>query len=150
MIKQILFTVLLSLSFTAYLTAQRALTGLWVGTLTQGENTYDVKMEMKKDGRKLSGSSLVILTDTSYIELHFNGLFHEDRSMNIYEVDILYPESPDIESEYFKRTYQLLYNRSFNDHFLEGWWHEMEKSATDNSRRFGRIQLKRVEDDSKA
>lgn len=132
------------------ISAQRALNGIWVGTLSQGGETYEIKLELKKDGRKLSGNSLVVLSDTSYIQLHVNGIYHADRSMNIYEITIVHPTSPDVEAGYFKRTYQLLYNRKFNDHFLEGWWQEKEKSATDENRRYGKIQLQRIEDKSKA
>ncbi|MBR9922480.1 MAG: hypothetical protein GYB31_16705 [Bacteroidetes bacterium] len=145
--KNYLLTTLVSFFFISGLFSQRALNGLWVGTLTQGGETYDVKLVLSKDGRKLKGSSLIVLSDTSYIELHLTGIYHEDRSMNVYEVEVLYPDPPDAEAGYFKRTYQMLYKRSFDDHFLEGWWQEREKSATDEKRRFGRIYLEKSNED---
>jgi hypothetical protein len=130
--------------------AQRGFNGLWVGTLVQGEETYDIRLDLEKDGRKISGSSLIILSDTSYIELHLNGLYHEDRSMNIYEIQVLFPEEANPDGPYIMRTYQLLYRREFNDYFLEGWWQERHKAATDSSRRFGHIRLYKLEENSKA
>lgn len=146
------YTISLLLLIAAFggVNAQRGFNGLWVGTLVQGDETYEVRLELEKDGRKISGSSLIILSDTSYIELHVNGLYHEDRSMNIHEIEVLFPEERPVDGPYIMRTYQLLYRREFNDFFLEGWWQERHKAATDDSRRYGHIRLYKLDENSKA
>ena len=150
MIRRLFPLLVALLFFLPDLSGQGGVTGLWEGTLTEGDDSYVVKMDLRKKGRYLSGSSLVILSDTSYIELQVDGLYHEDRSMNVYEVKVLYPTDYDPDGEVYMRTYQLLYSRSFNDYFMEGWWQEEEKAATDETRRFGRIQLQKVLINSKA
>ena len=132
------------------LLAQRGFEGMWGGVLVQGGEEYEIRFELSKEGRLIKGSSLIILSDTSYIELHLNGLMHEDFSMNIYEVELLFPEENPEDGPYIMRTYQLLYRREFNDYFLEGWWQERHKSATDESRRYGHLRLYKLDENSKA
>jgi hypothetical protein len=121
--------------------SQNRLTGQWRGTLEENGKEYLFELYLEKDGRLLYGRSYWYESDSSYVEMEVDGLLHRDRSLNVHEVELIFPES---DSTAIRRTYQFLYKRSFDDYLLEGWWQEIGKAYNDPERRYGRIYLKRV------
>lgn len=141
LMKQLLFLTLLFFSYTAGY-GQQHLPGLWTGTLTQGSETYRVELMIIRDRQIITGRSYIYLPNGEVTQSEIYGRLHEDLSMNIYDRRVLYPE-PEVRSDslHFPRHFQLLYQRSFNDMELEGYWQDWHHSAGDPKRRQGRIKL---------
>lgn len=127
----------------ALLQAQKHLEGPWEGVLIDQGREYKVELQLRKEGRRLTAQTYLYLSDTTVIAMEANGIWHDDRSLNLYENNWLPSEAGQAEPP-LSRTYQLLYRRSFGDFFLEGWWQEQGKRYNDPQRRLGRIYLKPV------
>lgn len=120
--------------------------GHWVGTLTEGEREYPLEVYIKRSGSRIEARTFVHLNDTLQIEMKANGLWHRDRSLNLYDLELLNPQQFQHLAELpFLRTYQMIYHRSFDDRLMEGWWQEKHRNTYDPERRKGFLQLQRVE-----
>lgn len=141
--KTTITTFFLILFFAQTGWSQKALEGLWTGTLTQGETEYRYELYIKRKKRnKLEARSLIYLTDTTYVEMAASGIIHSDWSINLYDFELVQPKDAP-EEDFFIRTYQLLFRREFNDYFIKGWWQEKEVSTMDPKRRQGYIYLEK-------
>jgi hypothetical protein len=126
------------------LSAQRHLNGKWVGTITEGNEEHRIEIVLSKKGRKIKARTYIFFSDSTSVEMVATGLWHGDRSMNLFEMKRIWPDAQDESDAFFTRTYQLLYQRSFNDFMIEGWWQEKEKGNYDRKRKFGKIYLEPV------
>jgi len=137
---------LLYLFFLLPLTGWSQIDGHWVGTLTEGEREYPFEVYIKLNGSRIEARTFIHLNDTLQIEMQANGLWHRDRSLNLYDLELLNPHQFQYGEELpFLRTYQMIYHRSFHDRLMEGWWQEKHRNTYDPKRRKGFLQLQRVE-----
>lgn len=138
------------------LTAQRDIEGLWEGTITFGgihsEDTYKFQLYLQTQGKKITGKSLIYLTETETIEMDVSGSMYGDRSVYLEEFNFIpvagykNEEMAEEASPFpFYRKYQFLHNRSIWESKLEGYWQEIINEPFDPYRERGRITLKRVE-----
>ena len=120
--------------------------GQWEGTLEENGKEYRFELLLKKTGRKITGRTFIHLSDSLTIEMDATGYWHEDRSMNLYDQLLIQPTLTDSTAinAIPRRTYQLIYSRSFNDRIIEGWWQERDKGNFDPKRNRGLIYLKKV------
>lgn len=122
------------------------LQGQWKGTLQEDGKEYRFEVILQKKGRQITGTTFIYLSDSLLVQMEATGYWHDDRSMNLYDQTLLYPSieegSPD--DDIPRRTYQLIYSRSFNDRIIEGWWQERDKGNFDPDRKRGLIYLQKV------
>lgn len=120
--------------------------GQWKGTLQENGQEYRFEVLLQKSGRKVTGTTFIYLSDSLLVQMEATGYWHDDRSMNLYDQILLYPPIDESapQDEIPRRTYQLIYSRSFNDRIIEGWWQERDKGNFDPDRKRGRIYLQKV------
>ena len=123
-------------------------TGYWEGFLTQDGVKYPMTFEIKKEGGELIGYTNVIVGDSIYGGVCY-GEIHWDRSINLWD-HIEKPKIyPDKLPQTVRRRYQLVYRRSAIQDTIKGHWQEVHKNPKDPYK-YGRIELKRVENNAKA
>lgn len=137
-----LLTITIFFCFAFTTQAQQYLPGLWAGTLTQGNQEYKVEIFLVRKRQRLTGRSYIYLSEGEVVEGEIKGKLHKDLSMNIYDVKIVRPEELD-DKLHFPRHFQLLYQRSFNEMQLTGYWQDWHHSAGDPKRQQGKIRLER-------
>ena len=126
------------------LAAQQLLPGWWQGVIQDQGKEYKIRIFIERNRQRLSGQTLIYLDNHEVIETQFHGRLHEDLSMNIYDLELPIPTTSD-STQYFKRKFQLIYHRSFNQLELNGYWQERHRSPTAPDLHKGRVFLKREE-----
>lgn len=147
--KNYFLLILMTLFTSINLQAQAHLPGLWKGFMTKGglfsEEGYTFELFLEVDGSYLKGRSYVHLNDSEVVEMEVKGRINKDRSLNLYDIEFIYPADGSIPPE-FKRKYQLIYKRSAweSETSLNGFWQQIIDSPFNEQRKRGRIFLKKV------
>jgi hypothetical protein len=102
------------------------LNGVWRGTLTQGPGgcfrVYNIELNIKNEGGKLSGASYHYSDVTNYVKENFGGSFNSlDKKLNINENKVLTFHVPPDCIPCIKQ-YNLSYEKQDNKEVLTGDW----------------------------
>jgi hypothetical protein len=160
-----LFFILNALSLSLLplsLAAQKGLSGLWEGTITEGglhsKEGHRFELYLRVQERHIKGQSYIYVNKDSIITRQLSGRIYDDSSVYLEEVPppaILpggkpTPESPPGANRGFSRKYQFVFKRSIWDSSLQGYWQEVTDEIFSHRRQLGRIILKKKPLDSKA
>lgn len=140
-----LFLITLLL-FSVSLSAQKKLEGFWEGTLTLKGKEYRFEVLLKLVGKgQLEGKTYIYESDRDIVEATISGQFHQDRSMNLYDLEVSYT-GPSEWVEVYHKHYQLVYRPSIFGSTLEGHWQEKVPKGIDEKTKIGRIKMKKLKE----
>ena len=135
------------------LNAQKGLSGLWEGVITEGglhsKEGYRFQLYLEVTEQYIKGRSYIYVSADSIIQMDLRGQSYQDNSVYLHEVN---PEWTQAEEaaiqegaapDQFSRKYQFIYNRSIWDPNLEGYWQEVTPTPFKLKRERGRIFLER-------
>lgn len=127
--------------------------GTWEGTITlerpAPKKEYKFELVIKRKGKEVKGTSYIYYDDQEPVAMNLSGRFFYDRSMRLFNNDVLYPDN-DPNKERHIRKYQLMYRRSaFTPDTIEGYWQEKNDPIFAEYRK-GRVHLTRKKTKSKA
>jgi len=129
------------LLFTSFISfALNAQSGYWEGYLTQDGKSHKFEMYLKKEGKKIVGTSSIIINEVVY-GLDFSGKMHLDRSVSLWDTTLDKRNLPE-DVEDFLRHYQLIYRRSIEGDSLKGYWQEADRHPEYFYKK-GKVELKR-------
>ena len=144
--RHLFFILICSLSFTS-LNAQKTLEGLWEGVLTLKGKEYKFEILFSKsEAGAFEGKTYIYESDRDIVEATITGRLHQDRSINLYDMEVSYT-GPSEWVEVYKKHYQLLWTRSIFGSKLEGYWQEKIPLGIDEKTKRGRIFMKKMKDD---
>lgn len=129
------------------ISAQKNLAGLWEGILSlKGkEYKFEILFTMPEKGR-FEGKTYIYESERDIVEASIHGKLHQDRSMNLYDLEVSYT-GPSEWVEIYKKNYQLVWHRSIFQSKLEGYWQERIPFGVNEKTKRGRIFLKKIKDD---
>ncbi|MBK8044642.1 MAG: hypothetical protein IPK21_19440 [Haliscomenobacter sp.] len=131
------------------LQAQKRLEGLFQGELTIGglgsSRKIKVEMYLKINKRQVEGRSYVHLAPGKTVEMHLQGVFYDDFSIYLEEVQEIAPGAPEQTTSPYPRKYQLRYSGHFDEVQLTGFWQQVIDTPFDKKRHLGRIKLVKVQ-----
>jgi hypothetical protein len=159
-----LFFILNALSLSLLplsLAAQKGLSGLWEGTITEGglhsKEGHRFELYLRVQDRHIKGQSYIYVSKDSIIIRQLSGRIYDDNSVYLEEVPPAMlpggkatPASPPTPNREFSRKYQFVFKRSIWDSSLQGYWQEVTDEIFSHQRQLGRIILKKKPLDSKA
>ena len=123
--------------------AQRHLNGLWEGILIDSagvEHRFELLIKLSPSG-KIKGTSFYHELDGEVVEMDFQGQYHYDRSISLYDEHWLNRDEID-DADVRPRAYQMVYQRSVFGLSLEGYWQENNRQVLGALRhQHGRIKL---------
>lgn len=129
--------------------AQKRLEGLFQGELTVGglgsSRKIKVEMYLKIDKRQVEGRSYVHLAPGKTAEMQLRGIFYDDFSIYLEEVQEVSPRASEQASAPYPRKYQLLYSGHFEEVQLTGFWQQVIDTPFDKKRHLGRIKLTKIQ-----
>ncbi|MBB4080654.1 hypothetical protein GGR28_003289 [Lewinella aquimaris] len=132
--------------FPLLLTAQTSLDGLWEGTMTVGgiysNEALPMQLYITTEGSKVTGRSYVTLPNGKVLRMDLSGYYYGDRSLSLVEVSFTGDEDNAIMPE-FNRQYQIVYKPDIWDSELRGYWQEVSDFTFSNTRRRGRMLLRK-------
>ncbi len=143
--KSVPILLLLSLSLTGSLYAQKRPTGLWEGTITNSihsQNGLRFELLLEFKGKKVRGKTYIYHKDNTIHTMEVEGTVYEDRSISFEEVRSA--NGQDQTPPPFNRKYQLIFTRSIWESTLDGYWQEIITNPFDEKREMGRIVLKKA------
>ncbi len=127
--------------------AQHPIEGSWEGTITKGGihsdegDDLEMYLEVGRKGR-LTGYAVVYTPLGRRLETKIEGKIHHDRSVSIVDLEFEAGVDSTLLPDFY-RKYQLIYHRSIWKSTLNGYWQELTPHYFSNTRRRGRIFLKR-------
>ena len=127
--------------------------GTWEGTITLERPTpkkeYKFELVIRKQGKHIVGTSYIYYTEEEAVAMDLSGRYFRDRSMRLFNYDVLYPaQAPDKDRHI--RKYQLLFSRSaFSPDKIEGYWQEKNDPIFGQYRK-GKVALTRKKITTKA
>ena len=126
--------------------AQTSLDGLWEGTMTVGgiysNEALPMQLYIITEGNEIKGKSYVTLPDGQVLRMDLSGYLYGDRSISLVEISFAGDADNDIMPE-FNRQYQILYRPDIWNSELRGWWQEVTDLTFGNTRRRGKMVLKK-------
>ncbi len=132
--------------FPLFLSAQATLDGLWEGTMTVGgiysSEALPMQLYITIEGSEIKGRSYVTLPNGEILRMDLLGYYYGDRSMTLVEVAF----AGDVENEImpeFNRQYQIVYRPDIWNSELRGFWQEVTDLTFSDTRRMGRMVLKK-------
>lgn len=142
-----LFFILCLFISIANISAQKSLEGLWEGTLSlKGkEYKFEILFTSPEQGR-FEGKTYIYESDRDIVEATIYGRLHQDRSMNLYDLEVSYT-GPSEWVEVYKKNYQLIWTRSIFGSKLEGYWQEKIPFGINEKTKQGKISLKKAKED---
>ncbi len=151
----LLNSILLSISPLS-LTAQKALSGIWEGIITEGglhtKDGHRFELFLQVQDGHIKGQSYIYIRKDSIITRRLSGRMYEDRSVYLEEAPARlgnWEEGQGSAGE-FSRKYQFVFKRSIWDSSLEGYWQDIPTDSSSHKRQRGRIILKKKAPDTKA
>ena len=143
--RHLFFILLCSISFST-ISAQKSLEGLWEGSLTLKGREYKFEILFSPLGYgKFEGKTYIYESDKDIVEATIHGQLHQDRSMNLYDLEVSYT-GPSEWVEVYKKNYQLIWTRSIFGSKLEGYWQEQIPFGIDEKTKRGRILMKKMKE----
>ena len=137
--------------FVSSIGAQSLVDGTWEGTITlerpAPHREYKFQLVLKRSGNEVRGTSYIFY-DEQPVAMDLNGEFYGDRSMRLFNQQVLYP-TLEVDKEKHIRKYQIMYKRSVWGDTIEGYWQEKNDPIFAKYRK-GRVYLKRAESPGKA
>ena len=128
------------------LLAQTSLDGLWEGTMTVGgiysNEALPMQLYITSEGNQITGRSYVTLPSGEVLRMDLEGQLYGDRSISLVEVSFAGDAENEVMPE-FNRQYQILYRPDLYDSELKGYWQEVTDLTFSNTRRMGRMLLKK-------
>ena len=128
------------------LIAQTSLDGLWEGTMTVGgiysNEALPMQLYITSEGNQITGRSYVTLPSGEVLRMDLRGQLYGDRSISLVEVSFAGDAENEVMPE-FNRQYQILYRPDLYDSELKGYWQEITDLTFSNTRRMGRMVLKK-------
>lgn len=94
------------------------------------------------EGNEIKGKSYVTLPDGQVLRMDLSGYLYGDRSISLVEISFAGDADNDIMPE-FNRQYQILYRPDIWNSELRGWWQEVTDLTFGNTRRRGKMVLKK-------
>lgn len=118
-----LFLIAIIISLVSF---SQNLNGVWRGTLTQGPGgcfrVYNIELNIKSYGEKISGASYHYSDVTNYVKEDFGGTFNsKDKKLSISELKVLTFHIPPDCIPCIKQ-YNLAYEKQDNKEVLTGEW----------------------------
>ena len=142
--------VLSLLLFPLLLSAQSKIDGLWEGTMTIGgiysSEALPMQLYITTEGNEVKGRSYVTLPNGQILRMDLSGYYYGDRSMKLEEVAFAGDAQNEIMPE-FNRQYQIVYRPDLWDSELRGFWQEVTDLTFSETRRMGRMTLKKQKRD---
>jgi hypothetical protein len=143
------------------LAAQKGLSGLWEGTITEGglhaKDGHRLELYLRVQDRHIKGQSYIYVSKDSIITRQLSGRIYDDSSVYLEEVPptilpggVPSPQSQAAPNGEFSRKYQFVFKRSIWDSSLQGYWQEITDEVFSRQRQLGRIILKKKPLDTKA
>ena len=144
-------TILLTLFLLPLaLSAQTSLEGLWEGTMTVGGIYSDEALPMQLyitiEDQVITGRSYVTLPDGKVLRMDLSGQYYHDRSFSLVEINFVGDPENKIIPE-FNRQYQIVYKPDLWDSVLKGYWQEITPQTFHETRRRGRMLLRKRKDE---
>jgi hypothetical protein len=138
------------------LPAQKALSGLWEGIITEGglhtKDGHRFELFLQVQDGHIKGQSYIYVSKDSIITKRLSGKMYEDRSVYLEEAPTRLGswEEDEGSAGEFSRKYQFVFKRSIWDSSLEGYWQDISTNSSSHKRQRGRIILKKKAHDAKA
>lgn len=130
-------------SFLSLTAQSKLISGIWEGSLYFRGQEYRMELNLNVKGRgKIKGFSNIHLPNGKTVEMKLDGQLYFDRSMNLYEKEILNEETLE-EGEWYKRNYQIVFRRDLWEMDLKGYWQEQVPELADKKSKLGRVILKK-------
>ncbi|MCB9287326.1 MAG: hypothetical protein H6560_08415 [Lewinellaceae bacterium] len=135
------------------LNAQKGLSGLWEGVITEGglhsKEGYRFQLYLEVKGKDIEGRSYIFVSVDSIVQMDLRGKLYQDNSVYLEEVGREWTEAEEAAIEEgvppgkFSRKYQFIYKRSIWDPSLEGYWQEVTPMPFYFKRERGKIFLEK-------
>ncbi|MEO5998099.1 MAG: hypothetical protein ABIN89_15245 [Chitinophagaceae bacterium] len=101
------------------------ITGFWKGTLNMNSGCFavnNIEIQISKNGDSIFGSSYHYLDVDNYVKKKFTGAYHSDLKKIFLQEELVTTVNIPSYCKVCIKKYELTYNRSVNQEFLEGDW----------------------------